>query len=207
MIERRLENLLALDYPAERSRSSSRPTRPPTEPTSSSRRSRRVSRACGSSAARAAARSPLRTAPSARPRRDPRVLGCERAMAAGRAAQARPQLRRSRRRLRLRRALLRGGRRDEPRGHVLALREPGCAATSPELGSITGGIGPIYTVRRTDYVDVDPRFGHDLALPYLMVQHGRRAVFEPEALSPGRNRRATTRTSTGARCACSSTAG
>ena len=30
-----------------------------------------------------------------------------------------------------------------------------------ELGSITGGIGPIYTVRRSDYVDVDPRFGHD----------------------------------------------
>jgi cellulose synthase/poly-beta-1,6-N-acetylglucosamine synthase-like glycosyltransferase len=51
------------------------------------------------------------------------------------------------------------------------------------LGSITGGIGPIYSVRRTDYVDVDPRFGHDLALPYLMVQHGRRAVFEPEAVA------------------------
>ncbi len=52
-----------------------------------------------------------------------------------------------------------------------------------ELGSITGGIGPIYTVRRSDYLDVDPRFGHDLALPYLMVQHGRRAVYEPEALA------------------------
>jgi cellulose synthase/poly-beta-1,6-N-acetylglucosamine synthase-like glycosyltransferase len=51
------------------------------------------------------------------------------------------------------------------------------------LGSITGGIGPIYAVRRSDYVDVDPRFGHDLALPYLMVQHGRRAVFEPEAVA------------------------
>jgi cellulose synthase/poly-beta-1,6-N-acetylglucosamine synthase-like glycosyltransferase len=51
------------------------------------------------------------------------------------------------------------------------------------LGSITGGIGPIYSVRRTDYVDVDPRFGHDLALPYVMVQHGRRAVFEPEAIA------------------------
>jgi cellulose synthase/poly-beta-1,6-N-acetylglucosamine synthase-like glycosyltransferase len=51
------------------------------------------------------------------------------------------------------------------------------------LGSITGGIGPIYAVRRADYVDVDPRFGHDLALPYLMVQHGRRAVFEPEAVA------------------------
>jgi cellulose synthase/poly-beta-1,6-N-acetylglucosamine synthase-like glycosyltransferase len=51
------------------------------------------------------------------------------------------------------------------------------------LGSITGGIGPIYAVRRTDYVDVDPRFGHDLALPYLMVQRGRRAVFEPDAVA------------------------
>jgi len=52
-----------------------------------------------------------------------------------------------------------------------------------ELGSITGGIGAIYTVRRSDYVDVDPRFGHDLALPYLMVQNGRRAVYDPEALA------------------------
>jgi cellulose synthase/poly-beta-1,6-N-acetylglucosamine synthase-like glycosyltransferase len=51
------------------------------------------------------------------------------------------------------------------------------------LGSITGGIGPIYAVRRDDYVEVDPRFGHDLALPYLMVQRGRRAVFEPKAVA------------------------
>jgi cellulose synthase/poly-beta-1,6-N-acetylglucosamine synthase-like glycosyltransferase len=51
------------------------------------------------------------------------------------------------------------------------------------LGSITGGIGPIYAVRRSDYVEVDPRFGHDLALPYLMVQNGRRAVFEPDAVA------------------------
>jgi glycosyltransferase involved in cell wall biosynthesis len=51
------------------------------------------------------------------------------------------------------------------------------------LGSITGGNGPIYAVRREDYVDVDPRFGHDLAFPYLMVQRGRRAVYEPDAVS------------------------
>jgi cellulose synthase/poly-beta-1,6-N-acetylglucosamine synthase-like glycosyltransferase len=49
------------------------------------------------------------------------------------------------------------------------------------LGSVTGGNGSIYAVRRSDYVEVDPRFGHDLALPYLMVQHGRRAVYDPEA--------------------------
>jgi cellulose synthase/poly-beta-1,6-N-acetylglucosamine synthase-like glycosyltransferase len=51
------------------------------------------------------------------------------------------------------------------------------------LGSITGGIGPIYAVRRSDYVEVDARFGHDLALPYLMVQNGRRAVFEADAVA------------------------
>jgi cellulose synthase/poly-beta-1,6-N-acetylglucosamine synthase-like glycosyltransferase len=51
------------------------------------------------------------------------------------------------------------------------------------LGSITGGIGPIYAVRREDYVDVDARFGHDLALPYLMVQRGKRAVYDPEAMA------------------------
>jgi cellulose synthase/poly-beta-1,6-N-acetylglucosamine synthase-like glycosyltransferase len=49
------------------------------------------------------------------------------------------------------------------------------------LGSVTGGNGAIYAVRRADYVEVDPRFGHDLSLPYLMVQKGRRAVYEPDA--------------------------
>jgi cellulose synthase/poly-beta-1,6-N-acetylglucosamine synthase-like glycosyltransferase len=56
-------------------------------------------------------------------------------------------------------------------------------ASESRLGSITGGIGPIYAVRREDYVEVDSRFGHDLALPYLMVQRGRRAVVEPEAIA------------------------
>ncbi len=54
-------------------------------------------------------------------------------------------------------------------------------AAESQLGSITGGNGSIYAVRRSDYVEVDPRFGHDLSLPYLMVQRGRRAVYEPEA--------------------------
>ena len=51
------------------------------------------------------------------------------------------------------------------------------------LGSVTGGNGSIYAVRRSDYVEVDPRFGHDLAFPYLMVQRGRRAVYEPDAVA------------------------
>jgi cellulose synthase/poly-beta-1,6-N-acetylglucosamine synthase-like glycosyltransferase len=51
------------------------------------------------------------------------------------------------------------------------------------LHSVTGGNGAIYALRRSDYVEVDPRFGHDLALPYLMVQRGRRAVYEPKAVA------------------------
>ena len=51
------------------------------------------------------------------------------------------------------------------------------------FGSITAGVGPIYAVRRRDYIELDPRYGHDLALPYLLVQRGRRAVVEPEALA------------------------
>ena len=49
------------------------------------------------------------------------------------------------------------------------------------LGSITGGNGSIYAVRRSDYVEVDPKWGHDLSFPYRMVQAGRRAVYEPLA--------------------------
>jgi cellulose synthase/poly-beta-1,6-N-acetylglucosamine synthase-like glycosyltransferase len=56
-------------------------------------------------------------------------------------------------------------------------------AGESRLGSVTAGNGAIYALRRSDYAEVDPRFGHDLSLPYLMVQHGRRAVYEPEALA------------------------
>jgi cellulose synthase/poly-beta-1,6-N-acetylglucosamine synthase-like glycosyltransferase len=52
-----------------------------------------------------------------------------------------------------------------------------------QLDSITGGNGAVYAVRRSDYVEVDPRFGHDLSLPYVLVRLGRRAVYEPEALA------------------------
>jgi cellulose synthase/poly-beta-1,6-N-acetylglucosamine synthase-like glycosyltransferase len=51
------------------------------------------------------------------------------------------------------------------------------------LGSVTAGNGSIYALRRSDYAEVDPRFGHDLSLPYLMVQRGRRAIYEPDALA------------------------
>jgi cellulose synthase/poly-beta-1,6-N-acetylglucosamine synthase-like glycosyltransferase len=60
--------------------------------------------------------------------------------------------------------------------YELALR-----ADESRIDSVTGGNGSIYAVRRSEYVEVDPRFGHDLSFPYLMVQRGRRAVYEPEA--------------------------
>jgi cellulose synthase/poly-beta-1,6-N-acetylglucosamine synthase-like glycosyltransferase len=59
--------------------------------------------------------------------------------------------------------------------------ELGVRAAESRIDSITGGNGSIYAVRRSDYAEVDPRFGHDLSLPYLMVQRGRRAVYEPAA--------------------------
>jgi hypothetical protein len=62
-------------------------------------------------------------------------------------------------------------------------------ANESALGSITGGNGGIYAVRRSDYIGGDPRFGHDLGFPYLMTQRGRRAVYDPAALAyekPGR---------------------
>jgi cellulose synthase/poly-beta-1,6-N-acetylglucosamine synthase-like glycosyltransferase len=47
--------------------------------------------------------------------------------------------------------------------------------------SVTGSNGAIYAVRRDAYREVDPRFGHDMSFPYLMVQNGYRAVYEPRA--------------------------
>ena len=53
-----------------------------------------------------------------------------------------------------------------------------------QLGSITAGNGAIYAVRRSDYLGFDDtRIGHDFGLPFRLVQRGRRAVYEPEAVA------------------------
>jgi glycosyltransferase involved in cell wall biosynthesis len=54
-------------------------------------------------------------------------------------------------------------------------------ASESALGSITGGNGAIYAVRRSDYFEWP--FGHDQGFPTLMAQKGRRAVYEPEAMA------------------------
>jgi len=51
------------------------------------------------------------------------------------------------------------------------------------IGSITGGVGPIYAVRRADYLELDPRLGHDVVFPYLFAQRGRRSVVDREAVA------------------------
>jgi cellulose synthase/poly-beta-1,6-N-acetylglucosamine synthase-like glycosyltransferase len=64
---------------------------------------------------------------------------------------------------------------------VYARFEGRLRAIESRFSSVTAGVGPIYAVRRSDYVELDPRFGHDLALPYRLVRRGRRAIVDPDA--------------------------
>ncbi len=56
-------------------------------------------------------------------------------------------------------------------------------AQESACSSITAGNGAIYAVQRDAYVEDDPKFGHDFGFPYLMEQAGLRAVYEPEAIA------------------------
>jgi hypothetical protein len=49
------------------------------------------------------------------------------------------------------------------------------------LRSVTGGNGAIYATRRESYLKVDPVMGHDLSFPFNMVKRGWRAVYAPRA--------------------------
>jgi len=52
------------------------------------------------------------------------------------------------------------------------------------VGSITAGNGAIYAVRRSDYLGYDdPRIGHDFGLPFRLVQRGRRSVYDRDAIA------------------------
>jgi len=52
-----------------------------------------------------------------------------------------------------------------------------------KMQSVTGGNGSIYAVRSDAYAFVDPRFGHDLSFPYLMVKQGSIATYAPDAIA------------------------
>jgi glycosyltransferase involved in cell wall biosynthesis len=54
-------------------------------------------------------------------------------------------------------------------------------ALESRLGSITAGNGAIYAVRRSAYMQVDPRTSHDLSFPFNLVKRGWRCVYEPQA--------------------------
>jgi cellulose synthase/poly-beta-1,6-N-acetylglucosamine synthase-like glycosyltransferase len=51
------------------------------------------------------------------------------------------------------------------------------------LGSITAGNGAIYAVRREAYLRLDPRTSHDLSFPFNLVKRGWRAIYEPRAVA------------------------
>lgn len=49
------------------------------------------------------------------------------------------------------------------------------------LRSVTAGNGAIYAVRASTYKRIAPRRGHDLLLPFSTVKQGQRALYEPSA--------------------------
>ncbi len=54
-------------------------------------------------------------------------------------------------------------------------------ALESRLGGVTAGNGAIYATRRESYMVVDARMGHDLSFPFNMVKRGWRAVYVPAA--------------------------
>jgi glycosyltransferase involved in cell wall biosynthesis len=54
-------------------------------------------------------------------------------------------------------------------------------ARESQLASVTAGNGAIYALRPEAYLHVDPIMGHDLSLPFNMVKRGWRAVYVPAA--------------------------
>ena len=54
-------------------------------------------------------------------------------------------------------------------------------AMESRLAGVTGGNGAIYAVRREAYINVDPRMGHDLSFPFNMVKRDWKPVYAPEA--------------------------
>jgi glycosyltransferase involved in cell wall biosynthesis len=61
--------------------------------------------------------------------------------------------------------------------------ETAVRALESRIGSITAGNGAVYAVRREAYLRLDPRTSHDLSLPFNLVKRGWRAVYEPLAVA------------------------
>jgi cellulose synthase/poly-beta-1,6-N-acetylglucosamine synthase-like glycosyltransferase len=54
------------------------------------------------------------------------------------------------------------------------------------LAGITAGNGGIYAVRREAYIELDPSRGQDIGFPFEITKRGRRAVYEPTAVAEER---------------------
>ena len=50
-------------------------------------------------------------------------------------------------------------------------------------GSVTGGNGGIYAVRRSAFLELGPEHSHDLGLPFRLRRRGFRSVYEPAAVA------------------------
>ena len=148
-----------------------------------------------------AARLPRRTRRSRATSPSRRVLGRELDVGARRAAAARPPPRGSGGGLRLRPPPDRAGKAATTSKGLLALRAV-AARQESACGSITGGNGAIYAVRRCAYsssAPAKPRLG----LPFRLRRAGLRSVYEPESGRARALRPPRPRTSGRARCGCS----
>jgi cellulose synthase/poly-beta-1,6-N-acetylglucosamine synthase-like glycosyltransferase len=54
-------------------------------------------------------------------------------------------------------------------------------ARESKLRSVTAGNGAIYAVTPANYAAIAPKTGHDLTLPFQTVKHDGRAIYEPSA--------------------------
>jgi cellulose synthase/poly-beta-1,6-N-acetylglucosamine synthase-like glycosyltransferase len=54
------------------------------------------------------------------------------------------------------------------------------------LAGVTAGNGAIYAVRREAYLELDPSRGQDISFPFELTKRGWRAVYEPRALAEER---------------------
>ena len=54
------------------------------------------------------------------------------------------------------------------------------------LGGVPAGNGAIYAVRREAYIELDPSRGQDIGFPFELTKRGWRAVYEPSALAEER---------------------
>ena len=59
--------------------------------------------------------------------------------------------------------------------------ETAVRALESRLAGVTAGNGGLYATRKESYIVVDPRMGHDLSFPFNMVKRGWRPVYEPRA--------------------------